>query len=204
MTDRKHHWEGKYNSLGGPHASWHQEVPGQSLAMIDRAGLSPDSPVIDVGGGDSRLVDFLLQKGFRDITVLDISAVALSKAKKRLGKKAHQVKWVAQDITDFKPDRIYALWHDRAMYHFLCQECDRDKYRTALGKALEPGGQLVISGFAIGGPEKCSGLDIIQYDGANLAKELGGEFRLLEEMQEVHVTPANREQLFGFYRFARR
>ena len=149
------------------------------------------------------LVDFLVEEGYRDITVLDLSGIALKKARRRLGEQASKVEWIEKDITRFEAERKYGLWHDRALFHFLILENDREKYIKALLKALQPGGQLVISTFAIGGPARCSGLDIVQYDARKLERELGEEFTLQEQEQVLHQTPAQKEQLFGFYRFIR-
>jgi SAM-dependent methyltransferase len=171
--------------------------------MIQESNVATDTPIIDVGGGASLLVDFLLEDGYRDITVLDLSGIALDKARRRLGEKSSRVEWIEQDITCFEAERKYGLWHDRALFHFLTLENDRGKYIQALRRALQPGGQLVISTFAIGGPERCSGLDIVQYDAQKLERELGGGFTLLEQEQVLHQTPAQKEQLFGFYRFIR-
>ncbi len=171
--------------------------------MISRANVAKDTPLIDVGGGASLLVDFLLEDDYRDLTVLDVSGVALREARCRLGEKASHVEWIEQDITSFEADRKYGLWHDRALFHFLTGKEERRKYMQALRKALQGGGQAIISGFAIGGPKRCSGLDIVQYDAAKLGQELGNEFTLLEHKQVRHLTPANKEQLFGFYRFIR-
>lgn len=171
--------------------------------MISRATIAADTPLIDVGGGASLLVDFLLEEGYQDLTVLDVSSVALHKARLRLGEKASQVEWIEQDITSFEAGRKYGLWHDRALFHFLTGKEERRKYMQALRKALRRGGQAIISGFAIGGPKRCSGLDIVQHDAAKLGRELGNEFTLLEQEQMRHLTPANKEQLFGFYRFIR-
>ncbi len=171
--------------------------------MISRANIAADTPLIDVGGGASLLVDFLLEEGYQDLTVLDVSGVALRKARRRLGEKASQLDWIEQDITSFEAGRKYGLWHDRALFHFLTGKEDRRKYMQALRKALRGGGQAIISGFAIGGHKRCSGLDIVQYDAAKLGRELGSEFTLLEQEQVRHLTPANKEQLFGLYRFIR-
>lgn len=165
--------------------------------------MATDTPIIDVGGGASLLVDFLLQEGYQDIAVLDVSGIALNKARRRLGDRASRVEWIEQDITCFEAERKYGLWHDRALFHFLILRKERKKYIQALRRALQAGGQLVISTFAIGGPARCSGLDIVQYDARKLKRELGEDFTLLEQEQVLHQTPAQKDQLFGFYRFIR-
>ena len=201
--DKKEHWDKAHAARHPREVSWYQQLPALSLRMIQESNVAADTPIIDVGGGASLLVDFLLEDGYRDITVLDLSGIALDKARRRLGEKSSRVEWIEQDITCFETERKYGLWHDRALFHFLTLENDRGKYIQALRRALQPGGQLVISTFAIGGPERCSGLDIVQYDAQKLERELGGGFTLLEQEQVLHQTPAQKEQLFGFYRFIR-
>jgi SAM-dependent methyltransferase len=199
--DKKEHWDKAHAARHPRDVSWYEQLPALSLRMIQQSNVATDTPIIDVGGGASLLVDFLLDDGYRDITVLDLSGIALDKARRRLGEKSSRVEWIEQDITCFEAERKYGLWHDRALFHFLTLENDRGKYIQALRRALQPGGQLVISTFAIGGPERCSGLDIVQYDAQKLERELGGGFTLLEQEQVLHQTPAQKEQLFGFYRF---
>jgi SAM-dependent methyltransferase len=201
--DKKEHWDKAHAARHPREVSWYEQLPALSLRMIQESNVATDTPIIDVGGGASLLVDFLLEDGYRDITVLDLSGIALDKARRRLGEKSSRVEWIEQDITCFEAERKYGLWHDRALFHFLTLENDRGKYIQALRRALQPGGQLVISTFAIGGPERCSGLDIVQYDARKLERELGGGFTLLEQEQVLHQTPAQKEQLFGFYRFIR-
>jgi SAM-dependent methyltransferase len=201
--NKKEHWDKAHAARHPREVSWHQQLPALSLRMIQESNVAADTPLIDVGGGASLLVDFLLEEGYRDITVLDVSGIALNKARRRLGDRVSRVKWIEQDITCFEPERKYGLWHDRALFHFLILENERKKYVQALLRSLQIGGQLVISTFAIGGPVKCSGLDIVQYDARKLELELGGEFTLLEQEQVLHRTPAEKEQLFGFYRFIR-
>lgn len=201
--NRKEHWEKTYTTRRSSRLSWYQENPDYSLAMIHRAGTGLDEPIIDVGGGASVLADHLLQEGYKDLTVLDISSNALEKAKESLGARSGLVRWIENDITTWVSERSYALWHDRAAFHFLTRQEDRDSYVRALHKALPSGGQAIIAAFAIGGPEKCSGLEIVQYDSRVLGAELGAEFRLLEQAAEEHHTPAGVIQKFGYYRFIR-
>jgi SAM-dependent methyltransferase len=201
--NRKKHWENTYGTRRVRDLSWYEETPARSLSMIRRANVGLGSPVIDVGGGASLLAACLLDEGYEDITVLDFSGTALDKARRRLADRAAQIEWIEQDIISFVPDRTYALWHDRAVFHFLTGEVDRKSYVHTLCQALQEGGQAIISTFAVGGPQKCSGLDVVQYDAVRLGEELGGEFRLLDEEQENHLTPAGRHQLFGYFRFVR-
>ena len=201
--DRKAHWEKTYADRRSDRLSWYQQEPLCSLAMIQRSGTGFEEPVIDVGGGASVLVDCLLQAGYQNITVLDVSSTALASVKLRLGDRSSMVEWIEADITDYATDHTYALWHDRAVFHFLTQEKDRKSYVHTLRRSLSRGGQVIIAAFAIGGPEKCSGLDIVQYDSDLLSAELGPEFHLLEQIEENHQTPAGGVQKFGYFRFIR-
>ncbi len=203
-TDRKSHWEKVYSEKQPAEVSWFQARPALSLELIENAQLAPDDPIIDVGGGASTLVDELLAAGYADLTVLDVSGAALQASRHRLGEKAGSVRWVESDVTRFESDRAFALWHDRAVFHFLTDPADRKAYVAALKAALRPGGHLIIASFAIGGPEKCSGLPIVQYDADKLLAELGPGFRLVEQRAETHVTPAQRTQAFAYFRLIRR
>lgn len=201
--DRKHHWETVYGNKAAEETSWYQAIPHLSLSMIANAGLGPESALVDIGAGASLLVDHLLDQGYRDLTVLDISSAALAQASSRLGDRATRVTWIEADVTMFTPSRQFDLWHDRAAFHFLTEAEDRQRYLAVLQKALAPGGQAILATFAPGGPAKCSGLDIVQYDAERLGKELGPEFILVEQHEERHRTPAGGEQLFNFFRFQR-
>lgn len=201
ITDRKTHWENVYRSKLALETSWYQAEPRLSLDMIARTGINTDDAVIDVGGGTSLLVEFLLELGFRDLTVLDISAAALQQVCTRLGPKAREIKWIEVDITEFEPHKTFALWHDRAVFHFLTDAKDRKCYMDRLDKALKPGGRAIIATFAPDGPSRCSGLDIVPYDAAKLGRELGEKYRLEQQERETHITPAGGEQKFGFYCF---
>ncbi len=203
MFDKKNHWERKYTDDSPFEVSWYQKEPVLSLQLIHNTGIAKNAPVIDVGGGASVLVDCLLEKGFSRLAVLDISSKALAYARERLGQKAQEVEWYEADITEFMTPHLFSLWHDRAVFHFLTEVADRRNYVEALKRSLEPRGHLVLSAFAIGGPTRCSGLDIIQYDSEKICRELGEEFQLVEEIGEIHVTPANKEQKFTYFRFVR-
>ncbi len=203
MTDRKAHWERIYRERAAPELSWYQPQPRLSLELIHAAGVSPDDPVIDVGGGASVLVDFLVAAGFTRPAVLDISAHALAEARRRLGDAAADVEWFEADITAFVAPHPFALWHDRAVFHFLTDESDRRRYVEALNAALPPGGHLIVAAFAVGGPERCSGLEIVQYDAEKMRSALGGGFELLQARDEVHVTPAKVQQKFSYFLFER-
>jgi SAM-dependent methyltransferase len=199
--DRKKHWEKVYTEKSAEETSWYQAVPAASLQMIRHASDGGAPSLIDVGGGASLLVDFLLEQGFSDLTVLDISSRALEQARKRLGERAARIQWIEADVTEFEPDRTWEIWHDRAAFHFLTEAADRARYMAVLRRALAVGGQAIIAEFALDGPKKCSGLEIVRYNASTLGGELGPGFTLEEEYGDVHVTPAGGEQRFGFYRF---
>lgn len=202
-SERKAHWQQVYREKSPEEVSWYQPVPTPSLELVHRCGLSPDDPVIDVGGGTSTLADHLLREGFTDVTVLDVSAAALAAARRRLGNRADSVRWIEADVTTFVAERKYRLWHDRALFHFLTDAVDRRRYLDALGTALAPGGHLVLAAFAVGGPQRCSGLEIVQYDGPKLLSELGDRFRLIEQRREDHQTPAGGRQDFAWFHCVR-
>ena len=199
--DRKQHWERVYRGKPVHESSWHQAVPAPSLALIRNAACGRKPSLIDIGGGASLLVDCLLDEGYQDLAVLDVSGTALEHAKRRLGARAAMVEWLETDVTAFEPLRSWEIWHDRAAFHFLTDAADRGRYVAALRRGLADGGQAVIGAFALDGPEKCSGLDIVRYDAQSLGAELGESFQLEEQLAEKHMTPAGREQRFGFYRF---
>lgn len=204
MSDRKTHWEDIYKNKSPLEVSWYTTEPVLSLQLIRNTQVALDEPVIDVGGGASVLVDHLCEEGYSHVAVLDISANALAWAKNRLGDRANDVEWHEDDVTRFNPPHRFAVWHDRAVFHFLQEESDRRCYVEVLKRALEPDGNVIIAAFAIGGPTQCSGLDIVQYDAAKLQAELGEEFELIEERSELHITPANKEQKFAYFRFVRK
>lgn len=203
MIDKKAHWEDVYQHKSSLDTSWYQNKPSLSLELIHNTGIANDESIIDVGGGASVLVDYLCQEGFSNLAVLDISGNALSCAKERLGDLAPGVEWYESDITQFDAPHPFSLWHDRAVFHFLTEASDRKNYIKSLKHALRPEGHLIIAAFAVGGPEKCSGLEIVQYDSEKITAELGEEFKLIETRDEVHITPANKEQRFMYFRFVR-
>jgi len=201
MSETKKHWENVYRDKSPLKVSWYQREPALSLSLIARARVARDAPIIDVGGGSSTLVDKLCDEAYTDISVLDISGVALNHTKNRLADKAGKVRWYEADVTSFEPPQRYALWHDRAVFHFLTLKLDRERYVNVLKQALEPHGQIIIMTFAIDGPGKCSGLDIVQYDADKMAAELGQGFELIETGHEIHHTPAGSQQKFAYFRF---
>ena len=204
MSDRKQHWEKIYSEKSPLEVSWYQKEPALSLKLIDHCQPAKTQAIIDVGGGASVLVDKLLEQGYEHLAVLDISAAALDVAKQRLDKQADSVEWFASDITEFVAPHPFALWHDRAVFHFLTEASDQQKYISALKTALPPGGHLILAAFAIGGPTMCSGLNIVQYDAAKLSQALGDAFEFIEQDGETHLTPAGGEQLFSYFRFERK
>jgi trans-aconitate methyltransferase len=204
MSDRATHWEHVYATKGEAEVSWFQDSPTISLEMIHAANPDHGAAIIDIGGGASRLVDALLQDGYRDVAVLDLSANALDAAKKRIGGAGSIVDWIVADATTWQPAKTYDVWHDRAAFHFLTEPRDRAAYVERLRSALPPGGQVIIGTFAPDGPEKCSGLAVQRHDSASLAAELGPEFGLVETRSETHHTPWNSTQAFQFSRFRRR
>jgi len=202
-NSRQSHWQNIYTSKGENEVSWFQESPASSLALIAETGARPASGIIDIGGGASRLVDHLIEQGFRDVTVLDLSAAALETAKARLGERADKARWLVADATTWAPSRTYDVWHDRAAFHFLTEEHDRDAYVTRLRKALKIGGHAIMATFALDGPEKCSGLPVMRYDATRLAQALGFGFNLLRSQPNDHATPWGSQQRFQFSAFQR-
>lgn len=198
---RKSHWNLVYEGKSDTEVSWFQSMPELSLKFIRHSGVPRSGTVIDVGGGSSMVVDHLVHDGFENITVLDISSVALCTAQERLGKSAKLINWIEADITQFQCTERFDLWHDRAVFHFLTQASERKRYIDLLHQTIKPGGHVIIAAFAIGGPKKCSGLDIVQYDAAKLSQELGEAFTLIEQEAEAHITPGGNVQAFGYYRF---
>jgi SAM-dependent methyltransferase len=201
MSERKQHWEKIYQTRAPDEVSWFQSRPGVSLSLIQHAELDPNAPIIDLGGGCSLLVDHLLELGYRNLSVLDISGAALEISRRRLGELGDTVRWIESDATDFELDVRFSLWHDRAVFHFLTDPNDRAAYHANLERHLEPGGQVIISTFAPEGPQKCSGLDIIQYSEAQMVQELGQGFTLLESTTDAHTTPGGATQAFNCFRF---
>ncbi len=199
---REEHWNQVYGGKRSSEVSWFQAEPAISLTLIEATGLSLDAPVIDVGAGASFLVDRLLDRGFRDLTLLDVAAAPLSQVRERLGPRAQEVALVHADVTTYRPPRRFALWHDRAVFHFLTAPEDRRAYLATLGAALRPEGHVIIATFALDGPTRCSGLDVVRYDTAQLGAELGPGFRLRRAVAEEHRTPAGRVQRFQYCWFS--
>jgi hypothetical protein len=199
--DNKKHWEEVYRTKSPQEVSWTQEIPTTSLRLIQEANISKDEAIIDIGGGDSKLVDYLIQEGYTNITVLDISKNALEKAKIRLGDKANLVEWIESDINTFVPKKNYALWHDRAVFHFLNKKEEIKRYNDLVTQHTTK--QFIIGTFSNNGPIKCSGLDIKQYTAKELKTLFGHSFELVTSFNEDHTTPFNTIQNFTFASFER-
>lgn len=202
-VDRQAHWQQVYETKATDAVSWYQPVPQPSADLLKLAGAAPESGIIDVGGGASTLVDWLVGEGFADVTVLDLSDAALAAARSRLGEAASAVSWIAADATKWRPARLYDIWHDRAAFHFLTDPGDRAAYVDRLRKALRPGGHVIIGTFAPDGPQKCSGLPVERYDAAKLSAALGDGFRLVDSCRHDHVTPGGTVQHFHFGTFVK-
>lgn len=201
-SDHKNHWENVYETKSPEQVSWTQKKPQTSLDFIHSFGLRKDAKIIDIGGGDSNLVDFLIDEGYEDITVLDISAKALERAKERLGDAADKVKWIATDITVFEPTETYDIWHDRAAFHFLTTPEQVSKYIDIAQKSIN--GFMILGTFSNNGPTKCSGLDIQQYDEDSLSERFDSGFEKIKCLTEDHTTPFETTQNFIFCSFKKR
>ncbi len=199
--DSKQHWEKVFSTKQPHEVSWTQAIPQTSIDLILKTGVAKDAAIIDIGGGDSLLVDHLLKLGFTDITVLDISGEALKRAQVRLGEKAKEVQWIESDIRDFKPARSYAVWHDRAAFHFLTETEDIQHYAATVGNAVK--GHLVIGTFSESGPEKCSSLLVSRYNEQDMKRVFAESFNSLDCFTENHATPFGTVQNFRFGLFAK-
>lgn len=202
-VERKKHWENIYQTKTLQDVSWYQPVPTTSLAFFEEFNVPKTAKIIDIGGGDSLLVDHLLEKGYSDITVLDISANSLERAKARLGASANKVKWIVEDAANFKPTEQYDFWHDRAAFHFLTNENDINAYVDSIQKNIRPGGVLVIGTFSEQGPKKCSGIEIKQYSETSMVERLQKWFAKVKCITVDHQTPFNTIQNFIFCSFKR-
>jgi 2-polyprenyl-3-methyl-5-hydroxy-6-metoxy-1,4-benzoquinol methylase len=195
--DAKAHWEEIYTSKAPTEVSWFSPHLETSLSLIRRVSPRRSSSIIDVGGGESTLVDDLIANGYQNVTVLDIAQTAIDTAKKRLGFAAHQVTWLTADITRATlPKRSYDVWHDRAVFHFLTQLDERRAYIRQVASAVRAGGHVIVATFGPEGPEKCSGLNVRRYDADSLHDEFGARFHLVESSKEIHQTPFGTAQQF--------
>lgn len=196
------HWETVYRTKSPDEVSWTEQKPQTSLEIIHSFGLDKKAKIIDVGGGDSNLVDFLLDEGFEHITVLDISAKALQKARQRLGERAKRVNWIVGDITEFEPWETYDVWHDRAMLHFLTSLGQIEKYKRLVITAVS--GYVVLGAFSKNGPSQCSGLEVQQYDEEEMENLLKDGFDRIGCIHKDHTTPFGATQNFIFCSFKKR
>lgn len=202
--NRQEHWQNVYTSKGEKEVSWFEEHPAPSLEMIELAGALPSATIVDVGGGASRLIDALLDRGFRHLVVLDLSEAALQIARDRLGDRQDLVSWVVADVTRWRPPAAaFDVWHDRATFHFLTEEADRAAYVATLKRALKPGGHAIMATFAPDGPERCSGLPVVRYDAVGLGQTLGSSFELVATRRHAHRTPRGSSQSFQLSVFRR-
>ena len=195
---RKQHWENIYANKQMNEVSWFQKEPTISLALIQKNMQSKDDAIIDIGGGDGFLVDNLLELGYTNVTVLDISANAINKAKERLGINADKVKWIISDITEFIPTEQYKVWHDRAVFHFLTQEKEIEYYKILLDENISDNGHFILATFADDGPEKCSGLEVCKYSEKDMENSFSTIFKVKQSFKDQHVTPFRTIQNFIF------
>jgi len=199
MNSNHDHWQAVHQNKGEQQTSWFRPHLDESLRLIDGCAIDKSSPIIDVGGGRSTLVDDLLDRGYTDLSVLDVSSAALAQAKQRLGERGNQVQWLAADIADADlPASHYGLWHDRALFHFLTEPSDRSGYIALAGRCLRPGGYLLLATFAADGPEKCSGLPICRYRADELSELFSENFDRVSDSRELHPTPFGTEQSFTY------
>ena len=204
MVDRQKHWNDTYSAKAENQVSWFQVKPERSLALITAAAPDHAAPIIDIGGGASRLADTLSALGYTDLTVLDIAESGLAKSKARLGAEAAKLSWIVADVTAWQPQRTWQVWHDRAVFHFLTEPDAQDAYIAALKRGTRVGSSVIIATFALDGPERCSGLPVQRYSPATLAQRLGADFALYAEGAESHATPFATNQQFQYAAFRRR
>lgn len=198
----KKHWETIYTTKAPQEVSWTEEIPQTSIDLIAKFKLPKFAKIVDIGGGDSLLVDHLLALGYTNITILDISQSAIERAKKRLGEKSLQVKWIVSNILDFTPPESYDLWHDRAVFHFLTRKEDIEKYKARLDQTETS--HVVLGTFSKKGPLKCSGLPITQYSIEDINTTFSPQFQIIESFNRDHITPFDTVQNFTFARMTRK
>jgi SAM-dependent methyltransferase len=202
MEQTKTHWEEIYRTKKLTDLSWTEEIPKTSISLIQTLNLPKTAKIIDIGGGDSKLVDYLVDMGYEHVTVLDISGEALDRSKKRLGNIASKVRWIENDIADFEPES-FDLWHDRAAFHFLTDNEGILKYINLARHSVTPKGYLIIGTFSKNGPDKCSGLPVKQYDEHGMSLAFSNGFIKINCVQQNHETPFNTKQYFTFCTFQR-
>ena len=199
----KHHWDKIYHTKPEEALSWFQFYPKTSMEFVELFNLPLTANIIDIGGGDSHFVDALLDKGYQNIYVLDISANAIERARQRLGERASKVNWIISDVTEFVPVVLFDFWHDRAAFHFLTTEDKIYKYVSLAEQAVKRNGYLILGTFSENGPKKCSGLDILQYSEASMSARFEIAFDRIKCIHEDHWTPFNTTQSFLFCSFKR-
>lgn len=199
--NRKDHWERVYQKHAPTEVGWYQAYPEISLKFINNTGVGLDGRIIDVGGGTSKLSEHLLQQGYKELTVLDISSNSIKKAEAQFGEKSSRINWIEGDVTSYGFKEQYDVWHDRAVFHFLTKIEDRKGYVNSLNQALKLNGHLIIATFSLEAPPKCSGLSVVRYSPETLQNELGDNFNLVETLVEDHATPSGVKQNFIFCRF---
>jgi SAM-dependent methyltransferase len=200
---RREHWDLVFNTKGERQVSWFEALPAVSLRMMESAGLTTGTCVVDIGGGESRLVDQLAARGLDCLAVLDVSGAALTRARTRLGSVASLPIWLEADVTGNWSLKPMDIWHDRAVFHFLISADDRGRYRSHLLDTLKPGGFAIVATFALDGPDRCSGLPVQRYSPATLSGELGPDLRMIESQPHIHTTPWGSQQSFVYCRFQR-
>ena len=196
---KREHWEEIYRRKGSEEVSWYRPHLDRSLRFVEEAGLPPTATILDVGGGASTFVDDLLDRGFCNVTVLDLSASAIAEARHRLGPRAATVTWLLGDVTEMKlPEHQFDFWHDRAVFHFLTEPAARDRYVAAVRHALKPNGHIVVATFGVSAPDHCSGLPVVRYSAEGIHDQFGSTFRKVGSDSEIHHTPWGREQEFVY------
>ena len=207
MVGRQEHWDGVYGARSEDELTWFEATPSISLELVGLY-LRPGDALIDIGAGASRLVDALLDKGFSPLTVLDLSGSALEVSRQRLGDRGDGVDWIAADVTAWRPEKDYDVWHDRAVFHFLTDAEARAAYAQAMSQALRPDGIAIIATFAVDGPEKCSGLPVVRYAPEELEQELTrlvpGQFEMISSRRHMHITPKGNRQSFQYSVFRKK
>ncbi|MBS1544193.1 MAG: class I SAM-dependent methyltransferase [Bacteroidetes bacterium] len=202
MNNRFAHWQKVYEKTE-QEFSWYQSYPETSVKLIQESRVCLSDPIIDIGGGDSHLVDALLALGYSNLSVLDISARAIERAKERLGELSQKIKWIVSDVLAFKPAEKFAVWHDRATFHFLVEEANVVEYRENVATAIRHEGKFILGAFSINGPSKCSGLPVLQYSESKMIETFGHDFQKEKCFEEEHQTPFNTQQLFQFCLFSK-
>jgi SAM-dependent methyltransferase len=197
----KQHWDRTYGKYREARVSWFEERPDVSLRLLRATGVTRDARLIGVGGGTSRQVDRLLEDGYTDVSVLDISDTAIKQTKSRLGQLEQKVQWLESDIRGFSPEQTWDVWHDRAVFHFLTDAEDRQSYSAALRDSLVPHGHIIIASFGLEGLPRCSGLQVVRYSSQSLHAELGLDLKLIESTERLHMAPSGAQQQFVYCRF---